>query len=137
MFGEKGIGQSTNGESAFLSESNVLLSMCLPCMPPLPSSFLTLFTSFLSVFHNYFSPIPHTPSHISAIPDHSACRGRQGNRSTLCVSVCVRNLVHLNHWHHLETDEGTGQCDRSVMISNKCHHSVEAKELLTIVTAHL
>lgn len=52
-----------NGESAFLNESNVLLSMCLPCMPPLslPIShsihFLPLYLPLLTQPH---PPPPHT-----------------------------------------------------------------------------
>lgn len=53
---KKANGWGMNGGSAFLNECYVLLSMCLPCMPP--PLFLTLFTSFLSIFHNYFSPHP-------------------------------------------------------------------------------
>lgn len=42
-------------ESAFLNESNVLLSMCLPCMPP-PSLSISQSIHFLRI---YFRPIPH------------------------------------------------------------------------------
>lgn len=85
----------------FLNESNVLLSMCLPCIhPPTPTHTLSLFSlpishslpSFLSIFHNYFSPIP-PPSHISAIPgpfsEWRDWRAKSTSRFPPCACVCV------------------------------------------------
>lgn len=58
--GEKGIGWGMNGESAFLNESNVLLSMCLPCMPP-PS---------LPISHSIHFLPPYLPQPLQPHPPH-------------------------------------------------------------------
>lgn len=65
---------------------------CLACHPfPPRFSLYSLPSSLSSTTTSVPSP---TPSHISAIPNHSAWRWRQGNRSTVCV--CVWEELYLS-----------------------------------------
>lgn len=59
---KKTVQMAMNGESAFLNESNVLLSMCLPCMPPLslPISHSIHFLPLYLLLTQPHPPQPHT-----------------------------------------------------------------------------
>ena len=112
--GEKGFWMGAwMEERIFLNESNVLLSMCLPCMPP-PSLPISHSIHFLPLgLPQLLQPPSPTPSHISAIPSPwlEWMETGQGNRSTVCVCVCVcprEECGPPQSLAPLETVEGTG-----------------------------
>lgn len=106
---------------------------CLACHPFPPHFSLYSLPSSLSSTTTLV-PSP-TPSHISAIPNHSACRWRQGNRSTLCVceESCPSQPL-------APPGDGWGDWTTWLIsddIKQMWSFSVEAKELLTKITVHL
>lgn len=85
---KKTVGMAMNGESAFLNESNVLLSMCLPCMPPLslPISHSIHFLPLYLPLTQPHPPLPHTCLLYTRPLTLWMGTGEEG---PLCVCVCV------------------------------------------------
>lgn len=55
------------------------------------------------------APSPHCLIHVCYMAGPSLCGWRLWKKvHSVCVCVCLRNVALLNHWHHLETREGTG-----------------------------
>lgn len=85
---KKTVGMAMNGESAFLNESNVLLSMCLPCMPPL-SLPISHSIHFLPLYLPLTQPHPPPPHTCLLYTRPLTLWMGTGEEGPLCVCVCV------------------------------------------------